>query len=440
MLLFNILSNYCTVAFFKFFVLFTRLSDNLVLDESHKVEVGVVCERIQRELGEVVANSVIGKCLRTAFGSKVKNLQNSKRVRCYYGVRFVADAVHGTGIVNASQSFHVLPTRDQDNLTEEENKKLQPESDILQSKNISEKLRYKKVINLYRNERMERQNLTECLVKEKEMSKYSKSLQLPSSMYLEEDELIENPLSKTYSGAFGTCSLYKYRGMDVAVKAYHDLDGFSDNSLKKIVLREANVLLNLHSHKGIPKLLGVVLNKKPYQMVTSFHGINGESTTVRKILQKKCQGMAAALPNSKQDWFKVFGSIADVLLHIHKAGYVHGDLKTDNVLIEAGMCAVIIDFGKSVLANKAKLNKIPLSEQSDYQAKYPWVAPEVVNGTTPLSRESDIYAYGCLIRRIMKACELKSKRLDEITANAMNDNPGARYCLTRIQNILLGYF
>ena len=130
----------------------------------------------------------------------------------------------------------------------------------------------------------------------------------------------------------------------------------------------------------------------------------------------------------------------EALLHIHKAGYVHGDLKTDNVLIEAGMCAVIIDFGKSVLANKAKLNKIPLSEQSDYQAKYPWVAPEVVNGTTPLSRESDIFAYGCLIKRIMKACELQSKRLDEVTANAMNANPGARYCLTRIQNILLGYF
>ena len=391
------------------------------------MEVGVVCERIQRELGEFVANSVIGKCLRTVFGSKVKNLQNSKRVRCYYGVKFMADAVQNT---------EILATRDKDNLTEVANKKIQPESDTLQPKNIG-KLRYKRVINLYRNERMERQNLNECLVKEKEMSKYSKSLQLPSSMYMQEDE---DPLSKTYSGAFGTCSLYKHRGMDVAVKAYHDLDGFSDDSLKKIVLREANVLLNLDSHKGIPKLLGVVLTKKPYQLVTSFHGINGESTTVRKILQKKCQGMAAALPNSKQDWFKVFGSIADVLLHIHKAGYVHGDLKTDNVLIEAGMCAVIIDFGKSVLSNKAKLNKIPLSEQSDYQAKYPWVAPEVVNGTTPLSRESDIFAYGCLIKRIMKACELQSKRLDEVTANAMNANPGARYCLTRIQNILLGYF
>ena len=49
---------------------------------------------------------------------------------------------------------------------------------------------------------MERKNLNECLVEEKGMSKYSKSRQLPSSRYLEEDELTETPLSKTYSGAF----------------------------------------------------------------------------------------------------------------------------------------------------------------------------------------------------------------------------------------------
>ena len=58
------------------------------------------------------------------------------------------------------------------------------------------------VINLYTDERMERKNLNECLVEEKEMSKHSTSLKLPSSMYFEEDELIEDPLGKTYSGAF----------------------------------------------------------------------------------------------------------------------------------------------------------------------------------------------------------------------------------------------
>ena len=63
-----------------------------------------------------------------------------KRVRCYYGGQFIADAVHGTGIVNTRQSFHVLQTRDQDNHIEVANEKLQPESNTLQPQNISVKI------------------------------------------------------------------------------------------------------------------------------------------------------------------------------------------------------------------------------------------------------------------------------------------------------------
>ena len=116
------------------------LLDNLVFDESLEVEVGVVCETIQRELQEVVANSVIGKCLQPVSCSKVNNPQNSKIVRCYYRVKFEADAVHGE--LTPAKYFQVPATRDQDDLTEEANKKLQPQNNTLQLKDVSGKLRY----------------------------------------------------------------------------------------------------------------------------------------------------------------------------------------------------------------------------------------------------------------------------------------------------------
>ena len=43
-------------------------------------------------------------------------------------------------MVNTSKSFHVLQTRDKDNLIEVANEKLQPESGSLQAQNISLKI------------------------------------------------------------------------------------------------------------------------------------------------------------------------------------------------------------------------------------------------------------------------------------------------------------
>ena len=58
----------------------------------------------------------------------------------------------------------------------------------------------------------------------------------------------------------------------------------------------------------------------------------------------------------------------------------------------------------------------------------------------PLSRESDIYAFGYLIKKVVKAYKLKSKRLEEIITNSMNVNPEERSCLTRVKKILMGYY
>eukprot|EP00794_Sanderia_malayensis_P000762 gene762-biopygen43 len=160
---------------------------------------------------------------------------------------------------------------------------------------------------------------------------------------------------------------------------HKESEAFTDAALKQSLLKEANVLLNLHCHGGIPKLLGVVMEIKPYCLVTSFHGLNRESSTVNAILMTGVSCLIPGMPKGKEDWLKVLCSLGDALLHIHTTGYVHGDIKTDNVLVEEGLIAVITDFGKSVLATRSKINSIPLSERDEYCKKYPWVAPEVIH-------------------------------------------------------------
>eukprot|EP00794_Sanderia_malayensis_P004334 gene4334-biopygen3518 len=364
------------------------LSKNLVSQEGSKVEVAVLVHKVQQELGEPVSSNVVEP-----------------------GARF-DDSVEGQ---NSGQSGDSTKTQ-------------------------SQALNYRKAINLYRNERLEKEKLQKNLDRERELSKYSKSLQLPSSMFLKVEELLEVPSSKKYSGTFGCCSLFSYRGMDVAVKAYKESEAFTDDALKQSLLKEANVLLNLHCHRGIPKLLGVVMEIKPYCLVTSFHGLNRESSTVNAILKTGASCLIPGMPKGKEDWFKILCSLGDALLHIHTTGYVHGDIKTDNVLVEEGLVAVITDFGKSVLATRSKINNIPLSERDEYCKKYPWVAPEVIHGKTALTRASDIFAFGYLTKKVAKTCGLKSKRMDDIISNTLTPDPDKRICLTRIQSRLSGYF
>lgn len=85
------------------------------------------------------------------------------------------------------------------------------------------------------------------------------------------------------SGTFGTCYLGKYRGIRVVIKEYKERTTKHKNSLsllQKEARHEANVLMKLGDHPGIPLLFGVCLNEKPISIVIKFHGDGKESVTL----------------------------------------------------------------------------------------------------------------------------------------------------------------
>jgi serine/threonine-protein kinase len=76
---------------------------------------------------------------------------------------------------------------------------------------------------------------------------------------------------------------------------------------------------------------------------------------------------------------------------IHQAGLVHADLKSDNILLDAGDRAVIIDFGLA-RAPRTRLrdDEQVISGTPDY------MAPELIRGT-PITAAADIYAIGVIL-------------------------------------------
>lgn len=75
------------------------------------------------------------------------------------------------------------------------------------------------------------------------------------------------------SGTFGTCYLGKYRGIEVVIKDYNQRAAKESDNLslmQKEARREANVLLKLADHPGIPLLFGVCLKKKPVSISSAL--------------------------------------------------------------------------------------------------------------------------------------------------------------------------
>jgi len=209
------------------------------------------------------------------------------------------------------------------------------------------------------------------------------------------------------SGTFGTCYPGKYRGIDVVIKQYKERSCRGSERLsflQREAKHEANVLLRLGDHPGIPLLFGVCLKEKPVSIVMKFHGDGKDSLTVYKAAKNN-------LISEKKEWNTILCETADALDHVHRCGYAHNDLKSNNVVLEKRederLHAVIIDFSKSVLLIKAKNPPAkPMHVRDQYKDSY--IAPELVDGTGKPSIKSDIYALSFLIKSVYRLLHFRN--------------------------------
>lgn len=234
------------------------------------------------------------------------------------------------------------------------------------------------------------------------------------------------------SGTFGTCYPGKYRGIDVVIKQYKERScrgGERLSFLQKEAKHEADVLLRLGDHPGIPLLFGVCLKEKPVSIVMKFHGDGKDSLTVYKAAKNN-------LISEKKEWNTILCETADALDHRHRCGYAHNDLKSNNVVLEKRederLHPVIIDFGQSVLLLKAKNPTAkPLHVRGQYKDTY--IAPELVDGTGKPSTKSDVYALAFLIRSVYR---LSHFRTVFTVKNALEASPEERPTINELKAAL----
>ncbi|KDQ53389.1 hypothetical protein JAAARDRAFT_39446 [Jaapia argillacea MUCL 33604] len=94
--------------------------------------------------------------------------------------------------------------------------------------------------------------------------------------------------------------------------------------------------------------------------------------------------------------------IAKALEYLHgrvPCGYVHGDLKGDNVLISEWGTALVCDFGLTRRLEKvASMTATPSKRSPIGHIRF--TAPELFHSDSKPTRESDIFAFACLVIQI----------------------------------------
>jgi eukaryotic-like serine/threonine-protein kinase len=160
---------------------------------------------------------------------------------------------------------------------------------------------------------------------------------------------------------------------EVALKLLHETPRVRDDA----ALKEARLLARIR-HSNVVTIFGV--DRIDGRVGFWMELVNGR--TLKEILNE--QG-----PFSAQEAM-VFGlDLCRALAAVHQAGFLHRDVKAQNVMREAGGRIVLMDFGAAVV-NVGSYPPVDLKGTPLY------LAPEVLQGSPPSVR-SDLYSLGVLL-------------------------------------------
>ena len=241
------------------------------------------------------------------------------------------------------------------------------------------------------------------------------------------------------SGSYGSCYLALYRGIRVVVKELRvkqlqlESRGEAEARVVRELIYEARILNKLGDHPSLPLLFGVCSERTPYHLIMQFHGNqDGTSFTISTALSKK-------RITKKITWIRIIAKAAGALARIHEKGFLHNDLKSNNVVLDdrdGVYNPVIIDFGKSVPISGARGPKTLSAErQTQYAREFPHIAPEIVGGVKGQSTASDVFSLAKIGETIFRKAELG--RLPLILVKALNTDPTKRPGLDKIASELV---
>lgn len=129
------------------------------------------------------------------------------------------------------------------------------------------------------------------------------------------------------------------------------------------------------NHPGLRRSLELKVNRTLFRKVT-------EAGLVLELFDGV--SLERRLPQSLVQIVEVFIKSAEALAALHALGYVHCDLKPNNILVDAARNVKVIDLGQAAKAGTAK---------SRIQGTPDYIAPEQVK-CLPVTVQTDVFNFG----------------------------------------------
>jgi serine/threonine protein kinase len=157
---------------------------------------------------------------------------------------------------------------------------------------------------------------------------------------------------------------------------------------QRAVLKHEAKLAEKFEHINLVRFYKLVLNKKRgYILMDYFRAPN-----LKIQIQSEIVSVQARLP-------RLIEQICSVLGYLHGQGYVHRDIKPDNILFNKASELRLIDFSLTTRASGA-VAKMLGSKQSSIQGTRTYIPPEAIL-KAPITPQSDIYSLGITLFEVL---------------------------------------
>ncbi|MEZ0369391.1 MAG: serine/threonine protein kinase [Candidatus Sericytochromatia bacterium] len=149
-------------------------------------------------------------------------------------------------------------------------------------------------------------------------------------------------------------------------------------------LEPLQLLRSLH-HPSLITVIDTLLEDDDGYVVMNWV----EGRDLRDTLQKRAQGVGMLPEEVRQIGLQLAG----VLDSLHKQGFVHGDIKPENVMLSEGWKITLLDFFPWRKDEAGSLQRIPKTIR--------YMAPELISGSQTPDEQTDIFAFGVLLYELL---------------------------------------
>ena len=172
-----------------------------------------------------------------------------------------------------------------------------------------------------------------------------------------------------------------------AMKIY-DKDKLNDNSKKKCVYREIEILKRIN-HRNIAKLVEVINTQNHILIVQEL--VNGIS--LRDYYNREIRNQKGISEHKSMIFKKIFKQIFDAMNYLHKNNMAHRDIKLENILMTKEYEIKIIDFGFGMYNPENKL-------QNFFCGTPNYMPPEIAFKKPYIGQKADLWSLGVLVYKM----------------------------------------